>query len=170
MSDTSQGPGWWLASDGKWYAPQQQSAAAPASPEQKKKFYKRVWFWLLVAVVVLFGGCAALITGAGVAVNHAAHVTHTIVYSVTGTGQANDITYSTFQEGAGQNGTAQVTNVNLPWSKTTSASGLITVFSVNASVGSGGGSVTCSITEDGKQVATNTASGAFASADCTHGG
>lgn len=22
MSDTSQGPGWWLASDGKWYAPE----------------------------------------------------------------------------------------------------------------------------------------------------
>src|SRR5690554_2550534 len=23
MSDTSQGPGWWLASDGKWYPPEQ---------------------------------------------------------------------------------------------------------------------------------------------------
>ena len=22
MSDTSQGPGWWQASDGKWYAPE----------------------------------------------------------------------------------------------------------------------------------------------------
>ncbi len=28
MSDTSQGPGWWQASDGKWYPPEQ----APASP------------------------------------------------------------------------------------------------------------------------------------------
>ena len=26
MSDTSQGPGWWLASDGKWYPPQPQEA------------------------------------------------------------------------------------------------------------------------------------------------
>ena len=23
MSDTSQGPGWWQASDGKWYPPEQ---------------------------------------------------------------------------------------------------------------------------------------------------
>lgn len=34
MSDTSQGPGWWQASDGKWYPPQpaaQPAAAAPAA-------------------------------------------------------------------------------------------------------------------------------------------
>lgn len=30
MSDTSQGPGWWQASDGKWYPPEQaQPAVAP---------------------------------------------------------------------------------------------------------------------------------------------
>jgi hypothetical protein len=45
MSDTPQGPGWWLASDGKWYPPEQwtgppnthppgQGAAEPASPAQ----------------------------------------------------------------------------------------------------------------------------------------
>ena len=39
MSDTSQGPGWWLASDGKWYPPElwtgpptMRPAAAPAQP------------------------------------------------------------------------------------------------------------------------------------------
>ena len=31
MSDTSQGEGWWQASDGKWYAPQSANSA-PASP------------------------------------------------------------------------------------------------------------------------------------------
>ena len=35
MSDTSQGPGWWLAADGKWYPPEQQPgepvAADPAA-------------------------------------------------------------------------------------------------------------------------------------------
>ncbi len=33
-ADTPQGPGWWQASDGKWYAPDQVSASAPtpASP------------------------------------------------------------------------------------------------------------------------------------------
>ena len=29
MSDTSQGPGWWQASDGKWYPPKQAPGAAP---------------------------------------------------------------------------------------------------------------------------------------------
>lgn len=32
MSDTQQGPEWWLASDGKWYPPQQATAAAPIQP------------------------------------------------------------------------------------------------------------------------------------------
>jgi hypothetical protein len=31
MSDTSQGPGWWLASDGKWYSPEQAPGYQPAS-------------------------------------------------------------------------------------------------------------------------------------------
>ncbi len=29
MSDVSQGPGWWIASDGKWYPPEQQPGYAP---------------------------------------------------------------------------------------------------------------------------------------------
>ena len=29
MSDSSQGPGWWQASDGKWYPPEQSPGAAP---------------------------------------------------------------------------------------------------------------------------------------------
>jgi uncharacterized RDD family membrane protein YckC len=32
MSDVSQGPGWWQASDGKWYSPAQAAGAAPTSP------------------------------------------------------------------------------------------------------------------------------------------
>ncbi len=32
MSDTSQGPGWWQASDGKWYPPEQGAAAPPPGP------------------------------------------------------------------------------------------------------------------------------------------
>ncbi len=116
------------------------------------------------------GGCVTIVSLAGVAVNHAAHVNHTVVYSVTGTGQATDITYSTLQEGNGQNGTAQVTNVSLPWSKTITVSGLITVFDVSATVGTDGGTVSCTITEDGRQIAHNAASGAFASADCNSAG
>jgi len=32
MSDTSQGEGWWQASDGKWYAPEQQSSSPASTP------------------------------------------------------------------------------------------------------------------------------------------
>jgi uncharacterized RDD family membrane protein YckC len=31
MSDSSQGPGWWQASDGKWYPPEAAASAAPAA-------------------------------------------------------------------------------------------------------------------------------------------
>ena len=31
MSDTSQGPGWWQASDGKWYPPEQTPGAEPTA-------------------------------------------------------------------------------------------------------------------------------------------
>jgi Domain of unknown function (DUF4190) len=33
VSDTSQGPGWWLASDGRWYPPEQAPGPLPATPE-----------------------------------------------------------------------------------------------------------------------------------------
>jgi hypothetical protein len=32
VSDVSQGPGWWLASDGRWYSPDQAPGFAPPSP------------------------------------------------------------------------------------------------------------------------------------------
>jgi hypothetical protein len=32
MSDVSQGPGWWLAADGKWYPPEQQPNYQPPTP------------------------------------------------------------------------------------------------------------------------------------------
>ena len=34
MSDTSQGPGWWQASDGKWYPPEQAPGATPPPGQQ----------------------------------------------------------------------------------------------------------------------------------------
>lgn len=35
MSDTSQGPGWWQASDGKWYPPESAPGAQPAAAPQQ---------------------------------------------------------------------------------------------------------------------------------------
>ncbi len=42
MSDTSQGPGWWLASDGKWYPPELWTGpplSGPAYPQGTQRTY-----------------------------------------------------------------------------------------------------------------------------------
>jgi hypothetical protein len=69
MSDTSQGPGWWLASDNKWYPPQPVQAPPPPPqvplpqppgqfpPQQyayipKKK--RKAWPWVLGSIGAVF--------------------------------------------------------------------------------------------------------------------
>ena len=178
MSDTSQGEGWWLASDGKWYPPQSAvSVAAPPPPpsvatapmaqppvKPKKKLHQRVWFWVLLVVVLMFGGCVAVLAGGSKAVNDANNQKHTIVYTVTGSGTAN-ITYYAFDNG--NTGTSQVGDAPLPWTKTITGSGLFNSYSVIATVGASGGTVACTLSVDGKKVSSHSASGAFSSADCT---
>jgi hypothetical protein len=177
MSDVSQGPGWWLASDGKWYPPQSASVAAPPPPQggygtqvqaaRKKPLRRRPLFWVLMVVLVFMGGCIAIVAGVSTSIDHKAHQQHTVVYSITGSGTstASDITYATVQQGSGQNGEAQATNAPVPWSKTITASGLFTAFSLSAQNG-GSGSITCTISEDGRVLNTNTATGQFAVASC----
>lgn len=64
MSDQSQGPGWWLASDGRWYPPREhpdaglpppvvQPDAAPGTPARRRG---RIVVPLLVAAVLVAGG------------------------------------------------------------------------------------------------------------------
>lgn len=72
MSDTPQGEGWWLASDGKYYPPQSpppppSAAPPPQTPAEPKR--KRRWVRTLLIVVgiplLLLGGCVALLAGVG---------------------------------------------------------------------------------------------------------
>ena len=139
------------------------SPPGPVAP--KLPVYRRGWFWLIV-VVLGIGGISALAFGAGVGQNRAAQANHTIVYSVTGHGRATSLFYATLQERDGQNAEALLANVKLPWSKTITVSGPVGVSGVGATLGAHGGSVTCTITQDGRQSTTNTASGASASAIC----
>jgi hypothetical protein len=74
VSDVSQGPGWWQASDGKWYPPQP-AAAPPAAPPPRgpapgpqwggppptKKSNKGCLIALAVVGVVLLLGIAAVV-------------------------------------------------------------------------------------------------------------
>jgi Mycobacterium membrane protein len=148
------GPGWWQAADGNWY-PAQPGYAPAAAP--KRRFYKRAWFWLLVLVLAII----TAIIAATVAANS---TQHTIVYTVTGTGTPT-ISYGSFDNN--HSGEAQVSDASLPWTKTITGSGIFNSYSVTATLGAGGGTLTCSIRVDGTQVSHNTATGAFATAACT---
>jgi hypothetical protein len=70
MSDVSQGPGWWLASDGRWYPPEavpggRGPAEPPPSPTAappssgRKALLGRWWVWTACAAVVLLVVVAA---------------------------------------------------------------------------------------------------------------
>ncbi len=72
MSDTSQGPGWWLASDGKWYPPESSlpsppPPAAPMTPIAQKTnglaiasmVLGIVWiYWIGSILAIVFGHVA----------------------------------------------------------------------------------------------------------------
>lgn len=88
----------------------------------------------------------------------------TISYSVSGDAKNVDITYSTFGDSIT---TKEETAPSLPWSKEVKTKGLAKGGQLLVTTGEAGGSVTCTVLIDGKQVATNTASGQFALAACT---
>lgn len=70
MSDVSQGEGWWIASDGKWYPPesnpsQEGNSTGPpapsfgptqsnAAPKAQKPWWQRRWVIVLGVIFVLF--------------------------------------------------------------------------------------------------------------------
>lgn len=64
MSDTSQGPDWWLASDGKWYPPQSAGQSPRLPPPEVLAVQKSVRTWgcivplgvvgLIVLVIMVF--------------------------------------------------------------------------------------------------------------------
>ncbi|GAB1509290.1 DUF4190 domain-containing protein [Actinophytocola sp. KF-1] len=86
-----------------------------------------------------------------------------IVYEVTGDAPSADITYSTFGD---EMTTNQETVTKLPWRKEVTTTGLVKEGQLIVSTGADGGSVTCKLTVDGKEVKTATASGTFAMATC----
>jgi hypothetical protein len=142
------------------------STAAPVSPGQAAAPQPR-WLWvttgLFVIVLAIIAGTVAMLNGNG-------HQQHTITYSVTGCCADVIIVYRV-PEGSGQSGKAEDNKVALPWSKTVIASGPLTGYSVSTGPGIQGGSVTCTISEDGKMLDQNTAQrtagGAPSTATCS---
>ena len=67
MSDTAQGPGWWQASDGRWYPPQEMQAPPPppaAPPTAGKATATLVLGIISFVVCPILPAIAALIVGA----------------------------------------------------------------------------------------------------------
>jgi hypothetical protein len=82
MSEVSAGPGWWMASDGRWYSPEQHPSYAPPPPHGLvPDYYTRnprampqptnglaiaamvlgiVWFWWVGSILALIFGYVAL--------------------------------------------------------------------------------------------------------------
>lgn len=56
MSDVQQGPGWWQASDGRWYPPEQH----PNPPAKKNGGNLVAALMILGLIVVLVGWCSSL--------------------------------------------------------------------------------------------------------------
>lgn len=88
----------------------------------------------------------------------------TIVYEITGDAANVSVTYVTYSDEKSDE--QQETAATLPWSKEVKAKGLVKEGQVIATTGAEGGTVTCKITVDGKEVSTKTATGQFAIADC----
>ena len=146
------------------------SRGAVQVQEPAKKLTRRPLLWTLLVIAVIFGGCSSNGAGVNTSFLSQTHQRQTVVYSVSGSGTPKTplITYATLRGGSGQQGLAQVSNADLPWSKTIKVSGQITAFSVSVQNGPVGLSyVVCKITENGKVLTTNTAKGPFAFASCS---
>jgi hypothetical protein len=89
---------------------------------------------------------------------------HTVVFAAqTSDGSQMDVTYELGSDQSQANGSAS------PWSKTTTSTDDVTMASVVAqSQGDSGGTVSCTITVDGKVVKTNNSSGSYAVVTCTY--
>ena len=86
MSDTSQGPGWWQASDGRWYPPDAATTPTPAGGAPGTSAYGELADWgtraigflidaVLLVGVFIVGAIIAIILGASVRTVHK-HVEH----------------------------------------------------------------------------------------------
>lgn len=111
--------------------------------------------------VVFVGAVAAIVA----AVSHEATKSVSVKYSVTGTAGNVAIAYSTWRNDTIS--TSQETARTLPWHKNVTTKGFIKGGSLSVTLGAAGGTATCSVVVDNGSAHTATATGPFASADCT---
>ncbi len=108
--------------------------------------------------------CIVWVAVIGNAVNEVQQEVNTtakVKYEVTGDAKNVDISYGETLE------PKEETAATLPWTKETENKGFYKGGMLTVSAGEEGGTVTCKITVDGKEVSTKTASGEFATVLCT---
>lgn len=75
MTDTPQGPGWWMATDGRWYPPQ------PAAPAKQQTNPWMILGWVVLGLLMIpCVGCGAVaaITALGSTVSTTTTTTTTV--------------------------------------------------------------------------------------------
>jgi hypothetical protein len=122
---------------------------------------RRVWLWALggfVLVVVLGIACVALLHRVANNMAEASTYLVDVTYRVEGSGSSVAITYT-----VGVAHTAKETGASLPWAEDAETGGTVSLTAMN---GQSGGTITCGIFANGKQVSEQTATGPLASASC----
>lgn len=137
----------------------------PPAPT-KKPWYKRavimIPLTLVVLLVLIIGGCTALVGGAVNEVDKQMNTDHTVTYSITG-----DATDATATYNVGESNTSQDTGVAAGWTKEATVTGLFGA-SLTATNGMNDvGTITCQILVNGQVINENTATGQFATANCS---
>jgi hypothetical protein len=166
--------------------PQQQYAPQPGYPpppppgyvppgyelKRKKRFYKRVWFWLLVIVVLII---VIVVVAVSSAVHDATSKPHTVVYTVNGTGKISkaDISYYT-SDGSNHSSNVSAGKQPLPWTKSVTVKGDLSGFVLTANtpitLKTPKGTLSCTLSVDGKIVSTDKARGGADLVSCLGSG
>lgn len=141
----------------------------PQQPTKRKK-----WPWILggfVALVVLGSAIGTAGGGGGNQPSAGGSSTEStqqapdkpaqVVYEVTGSGTASNISYGA------SGGVSQKTGASLPWKHTEPYDGGYDFFTLSAQNGNNDGEITCRITVDGEVVKENTSSGPYAVVSCS---
>ncbi|MGI8682028.1 MAG: hypothetical protein ACR2JO_07850 [Mycobacteriales bacterium] len=116
-----------------------------------------------LVVVIIVVVVAVSLSGGGGSGGGSDSATTKVIYKIGGTAKRADMTFSTTPDGSN---ISQENGQKLPWTKAfTVKDEFFSVYSLSAQ-NQGRGTITCSVTVDGKQVAKNTASGQYAIVSC----
>lgn len=139
----------------------------PQQPPAKKR---KKWPWVLLGIFVLFIVFIVIIVSAissGVkSVTHEANKVVNIHYSVTSDGQTADIIDTDMSNG--QLGQSSANGTPVPYNKDVQITGLFKTVDLMATADQNATTITCTITADGKVVATRTGTGPMAIVDCSY--